>query len=305
MLRYTVGRILGAIPTLFVLALLTFFLVRLAPGGPFDSDRVWPPEIQENINHVYELDQPAIIQFGHWLRDVARGNLRESFQYIGKPVTEIIADSLPPSLEVGFFSLLFAILVGVPLGCIAAVKRGTFLDTSSMFIAVAGISLPSFLIASILILVFSLKLGWLPPALWEGPESLILPVLTLGSRPLAILARLTRASLLDTLSSDYIRTAHGKGAPASRVIFKHALKNSLIPVITTLGPLTANLVTGSFMVEVVFQIPGMGMHFVQAVLNRDYPLVMGVTIVYGVILIACNLGADLLCAWADPRIRLR
>ncbi|MCM2276493.1 MAG: ABC transporter permease [Oligoflexia bacterium] len=301
---FVLRRLLSAIPTLLLLATLTFFLLRLAPGGPFDGDRAWPPEIMANIQARYGLDQPLPAQFARWLGDVSRGDLRESFQYIGRPVSEIISESLPVSLMLGSWAMLFAVALGIPLGCLAAWKRNTWLDHSAMFLAIAGVSLPSYLVASVLILVFALWLGWVPPALWEEPGSAILPVLTLGSRPLAIIARLTRASMLEALSGDYIRTAYGKGLPDSRVIFKHALKNSVIPVITVIGPLAANLVTGSFLVEIVFQLPGMGKHFVQAVLNRDYPLVMGVTLVYGVILILSNLLVDLTYAWADPRIRL-
>lgn len=305
MMTYALKKLLGSLPTLFVLAALTFFLIRLAPGSPFDTDRAWPPEIQENINRIYELNQPVAIQFAHWLRDALHGNLRESFQYVGRPVTEMIAESLPASLLLGFLSLLVSIGVGIPLGCLAALKRGSILDFSSMFIAVTGISLPGYLIASLLILLFSGWLHWLPPALWEGPESIVLPLLTLSSRPLAIIARLTRSSLLEALNQDYVRTALSKGVTPSSVVFKHALKNSLLPVLTILGPLGANLVTGSFLVEIVFQIPGLGRHFVQAVLNRDYPLVMGVTLVYGVLLILSNLMVDLLYGWVDPRIRLK
>lgn len=304
MLLYAAKRLLGAIPTLLILAALTFFLVRLAPGSPFDADVAWPPEIKENILHVYELDQPAYVQFGHWLRDVSHGDLRDSFQYVGRPVTTVIRESLPYSLILGVFSLIFAVALGIPLGCLAAMKRGTLWDTSSMFLAVAGVSLPSFLVASILIITFSLKLHWLPPALWEGPESLVLPVITLGSRPMALIARLTRASLIEALNQDYIRTAVGKGLSDTSVVFKHALKNSVIPVITVLGPLAATLVTGSFLVEEVFQIPGIGRYFVQGVLNRDYPLVMGVTLTYGTILILSNIAVDLVYVWADPRIRM-
>lgn len=304
MLLYALKRILGAIPTLFILAALTFFLVRLAPGSPFDTDVVWPPEIKANILHVYELDQPAYVQFGHWIRDLAHGDLRDSFQYVGRPVADVLRECLPYSLILGILSLAFAVIIGIPLGCFAAMKCGTFWDTSSMFLAVAGVSLPSYLVASILIITFSLKLQWLPPGLWEGPESLVLPVITLGSRPMAIIARLTRSSLIEALNQDYIRTAVGKGLSDTSVVFKHALKNSVIPVITVIGPLAASLVTGSFLVEEVFQIPGMGRHFVQGVLNRDYPLVMGVTLTYGALLILGNIAVDLLYGWADPRIRV-
>lgn len=305
MFSYFLKRMASAIPTLAILTTLTFFLLRLAPGGPFDSDRAWPPEVQANIAAKYELDLPVSIQFAHWMRDLVRhGDLRESFQYTGRPVTQIISDSLPVSLQLGFLSLLFALTIGLPLGCISAWKQNRWLDWLSTFIAIAGVSLPSYLLASALILIFALKLGWFPPALLEGPESLVLPVITLGSRPLAMIARLTRASVIEALTEDYIRTAHGKGLSEGQILFKHALKNSLIPVIALLGPLTAQLLTGSFLVEIVFQLPGLGKHFVQAVLNRDYPLVMGVTLTYGVFLIFTNLLADLLSAWIDPRLRL-
>jgi oligopeptide transport system permease protein len=304
MLMFTLRRILGAVPTLLLLSTLTFFLLRLAPGGPFDSERAWPAEVQANIQHKYELDQPIYIQYVHWLRDVAQGDLRESFQYLGRPVADIISESLPTSMGLGGLSLLFAVSLGIPLGCIAAWRPRSWLDSSAVFLTVAGVSLPSYLVASVLILVFSLWLGWLPPALWEGPSSWILPVITLGSRPLAIVARLTRASMLESLQSDYIRTAYGKGLSHSRVLFKHALKNSLIPVITVLGPLAASLVTGSFLVEIVFQIPGLGKHFVQAVINRDYPLVMGVTLIYGMVLLTANIVVDLTYGLVDPRMRV-
>lgn len=304
MLTYLLRRLLGSIPTLLLLLTLTFFTLRLAPGGPFDGERAFPAEIQANINAKYGLDQPLPLQFAGWMEDVIRGDLHESFQYIGRPVTEIISESLPTSLLLGGLALVFSIAIGIPLGALAAWKQNTAWDASAMFLAISGVSLPSYLVASLLVLVFSLGLGWLPPALWEGPSSMILPVLTLGLRPMAIIARLTRASMIEALASDYIRTAYGKGLPARVVVFKHALKNSLIPVLTVLGPTAANLVTGSFLVEVVFQIPGMGKHFVGAVINRDYPLVMGVTLVYGAILIVSNLLVDLLYAWVDPRIRL-
>jgi oligopeptide transport system permease protein len=305
MLMFIVRRLLGIVPTLWLLCTLTFFLLRLAPGGPFDTDRAWPPEIQANIDRKYELDRPVAVQYAHWLRDIARGDLRESFQYVGRPVTRIISDAIPVSLLLGSLALVFAVGIGIPLGAIAAWKRGTWLDSSAVFLAVTGVSLPSYLVASLLILVFSLKLNWLPPALWEGPSSWVLPSIALGSRPLAIVARLTRASLLEALSSDYVRTAFGKGLSERQVVLKHALRNSLIPVVTVLGPVAAGLLTGSFLIEIVFQVPGLGKHFVQAVTNRDYPLVMGVTLVYGVVLLLSNLAVDLAYGVIDPRMRLK
>ena len=305
MFTYSIQRLIIAVPVLLLLAALTFFLLRLAPGGPFDGDVVWPPEVQANILKKYELDQPVIVQFSHWIRDVAQGDLRESFQYLGRPVTEIIGEALPSSMLLGSLALLLACIGGGLLGSVAAWKQNTWLDHTAMFVAISGISLPTYLVATVLILVFSLWLGWFPPALWEEPSSIILPVITLAWRPLAMIARLIRTTMIETFSADYVRTAYSKGMTDSAVIFKHVLKNSLIPVITLLGPITASLVTGSFLVEIVFQVPGIGKHFVQAVINRDYPLVMGVTLVYGVILIFCNLVVDIAYAVIDPRIRLK
>jgi oligopeptide transport system permease protein len=305
LLRYSSKRILASVPTLFILATLVFFLLRLAPGGPFDGDRVFPAEVKAAINAHYGLDLPLWQQWLKWMEAAfLHFDFGESFHYLGRTVNEMILHSLPPSLLLGGLSLLFAVLLGIPLGVLAAWRQGTWMDSGAIFLAIAGVSLPSYLVASCLVLVFSLYLGWVPPALWESPESAILPVITLALRPLAITARLVRSSVIETLASDYIRTAHAKGLSVSRVLFHHALRNSLIPVITVLGPLAAGLVTGSFLVEMVFQIPGLGKHFVGAVLNRDYPMVMGVTLVYGVILILSNLAVDLLCAVLDPRIRL-
>jgi oligopeptide transport system permease protein len=304
MVPFLIKRLFGAAFTLLILLSLTFFLLRAAPGGPFDTDRVWPPEIQANILRRYELDRPVSVQFAHWLRDLSRGDLRESFQYLGHPVKEILVDALPVSMSLGLLALALSILAGIPLGCLAAWKRNTWLDGVAMFSAVAGVSLPSYLVASLLILIFSLGLGWFPPALWEGPSSVVLPVITLALRPIAMVARLTRASMIEALQADYVRTARGKGLAEPAVVLKHALRNSLIPVLTILGPIAANLVTGSFLVEVVFQIPGIGKHFVQGVLNRDYPLVMGVTLIYGVVLIGSNLAVDALYGLIDPRIRV-
>jgi len=304
MLAYTLRRLAGSVPTLLILATLTFFLMRWAPGGPFDTDRVWPREIQQNIARKYELDKPVGTQFAHWLRDVLRGDFRESFQYEDRSVREIIGASLPISLQLGATALLISSVTGIGLGCLAAWKKNTWIDQGILFFSVIGLSLPSFLLATLLILIFSLRLGWLPPALWEGPSSAILPILTLSSRPLGVITRLTRISMVESLASDYIRTAIAKGLSSKAVLLKHALKNSLIPVLSVVGPLAANLITGSFLVETIFQIPGLGKHFVQAVMNRDYPLVMGVTLVYGVILILSNLVVDILYGWIDPRIRL-
>lgn len=304
MITYIIKRILSSIPTLLILVTLVFFLLRMAPGGPFDGDRAFPPEVMASIQKHYGLDQPVWKQYLIWIQGIVSGDFGESFHYTGKPVSELVVESIGPSMILGLCALFFSVLFGVPLGVLSAWRQGTWLDSSAMFLAVAGVSLPSYLVASILVLIFALGLGWLPPALWEDPSSAVLPILTLGLRPMAIVARLVRSSVLDILSSDYIRTAHAKGLSHFTVLFKHALRNALIPLLTILGPLFASLVTGSFLVEMVFQIPGLGKYFVSAVLNRDYPMVMAVTVTYGFFLIFSNLLSDLACAWADPRIRL-
>lgn len=305
MIVFLVKRLVGAVPTLLALMTLTFFVMRLVPGGPFDSERALPEEVKANIAAKYHFDEPLLKQYGRYLFDVARGDLGPSYRYMGaRGVNEIIADTLPVSAQLGFLAIAFAALVGVPLGALAAYRRNSWFDFSSMFFAVAGISLPNYLLASILILVFSMHLGWFPPALWEDWRSMVLPVITLSARPTALIARLTRASLLETLNTDYIRTARAKGLSTFDVVFKHALKNALVPVVTMLGPLTAAIITGSFVIEVIFAIPGMGKHFVSAVTDRDYTLIMGVTLVYGIIVIAANIIVDLMYAWIDPRIRL-
>ncbi len=304
-LEYAAKRLLSAVPSLLLILTLTFFLMRLAPGGPFDSDQVWSPEIEKSIQEKYGLNQPLIVQYAKFMGGAIRGDFHESFQYLDQPVTDIIKEAVPSSMLLGGLAIALSIAVGISLGALAAWKRETFWDQSSMFVALAGVSLPSYLIASLLILVFSLQLGWLPPALWEGPSSAILPAFTLAIRPIAIFARLTRASLIETLQMDFIRTALSKGLAPRAVIWKHALRNSVVPLLSVLGPVAASLVTGSFLVEMVFQVPGLGKHFVGAVLNRDYPLVMGLTFFYGFILMLCNLLVDLLSAWADPRIQLK
>lgn len=305
MIPFLAKRMLGAIPTLFALMTVTFFVMRVVPGGPFDSERALPDEVKANIAAKYHLDKPVWEQYLRYLGDLARADLGPSYRYLGtRGVNEIISESLPVSAQLGFFAIALAVVVGVPLGALAAYRKNSLFDFASMFVAISGISLPNYLLASLLILVFSMHLGWLPPALWEDWRSMILPIVTLSARPMALIARLTRASLLETLNADYIRTARAKGLDTYTILFKHALKNALVPVVTLLGPLTAAVITGSFVIEVIFAIPGMGRHFVSAVTDRDYTLIMGVTIVYGVIVITANLIVDVLYAWIDPRIRL-
>lgn len=306
MISFVLKRLLLALPTLWVLMTLTFVIMKVVPGGPFDTEKALPEDVRANLNAKYHLDEPVLKQYGLYLKDLSHGDLGLSYRYMGsRTVNEIIADTLPISAQLGFWALLFAIIFGIPLGVFSAYFKGTWLDFSAMFIAVSGVSLPNYLVASGLILVFSIYLQWLPPALWENWQSLVLPTITLGLRPMALIARMTRSSILDVLKMDYVRMAEGKGASLFRVIFIHALKNALVPVLTVLGPITAAIITGSFVVEVIFAIPGMGRHFVSAVVDRDYTLIMGVTLVYGIIVIGCNLLVDLLYAWVDPRMRVK
>ena len=302
--RYIVQRLLSAFLTLLLLAALTFFLLRLAPGGPFDGDKSFPPEIRANIERRYGLQEPLPEQFVSWMRDVARGDFRESFQHDGMPVQDIIADALPVSFQLGGLATLISLLLGVPLGLLAGARHSSWIDRSILFFTAIGTSLPSYLFASLLILVFALHLQWFPVALWEEPLSVVLPSLTLALRPLSLITQIMRASVLECLTTDWVRTALSKGLTESQVLLKHILRNSLIPLTSLLAPIVAGLLTGSFLVELTFQIPGLGKHFVSGVLNRDYPLVMGVTLTYGVILLGFTLAADLLSAWFDPRIRL-
>lgn len=304
MFVFLARRILTIFATLFVLATLTFFLLRLVPGGPFDSEKALPPDIKANVEAKFGLDKPLLVQYANYLAGITRFDFGPSFRYIGREVSEIILDTLPTSMELGVYSIFLAVLLGIPLGILSAYRQNTWIDFSAMFLAVAGISLPSYFVAAIMVYVFSLQLGWFPPALWEEWVHKVLPTITLGTRPAALIARLTRAALLESIRSDYVRTARAKGLSESRVILKHALRNSLIPVITLLGPLTAYVVTGTFVIEYIYAIPGMGKYFIDAVTNRDYPLIMGVTMVFGFMLVFANLIVDLAYAIIDPRIRV-
>jgi oligopeptide transport system permease protein len=305
MLVFLVRRTLTIFATLFVLATITFFLLRVVPGGPFDSDKALPPDIKANVEAKFGLDKPLAEQYVSYLLGMVRFDFGPSFRYIGRDVTEIISDTLPTSMELGLYSLALAIALGLPLGILSAYKQNTWIDFSAMFLAVAGISLPSYFVGAILIYVFSLQLNWFPPALWEEWVHKVLPTITLGTRPAALIARLTRAALLESIRSDYVRTARAKGLSEGKVILKHALRNSLIPVITLIGPLAAYVLTGTFVIEFIFAIPGMGKYFIDAVTNRDYPLIMGVTMVFGFMLTTANLLVDLAYALIDPRIRVR
>ena len=301
---YVVKRILEAIGTILVVATVTFVLLRFLPGGPFDSEKVLPPAIQANIQRKYNLDSPLLFQYLTYMKNLAKGDLGQSYKYVGRGVSDIIKQSMGPTFKLGFYAILVAFVFGVPLGLLAASRHNTWVDNLSMACAISGVALPNFLLGAVFILVFSVKLGWLPAALWESPIYYVLPVLTLGIRPISIIARLTRSSVLDVIKADYVRTAWAKGLGERVILFKHVLKNSLIPVLSISGPLVANLLSGSFVVEIVFAIPGMGKHLIQSVTNRDYPLILGLTLLYSLILVLANLVVDLLYCLLDPRIKL-
>ncbi len=304
MLSYLLKRCFEAGITLFIIATLVFLLLRLMPGGPFDAEKALPPEVMANLAAKYNLDAPLYQQFFQYMNQLVHGDLGESYKYIGRPVSTIIGDTFPVSFQLGVYALILSYLVGIPLGVIAANKHNSWLDSSSMFVAMSGVSLPSFLTGAIFIFLFCFQWKLLPPGSWEGPSFYILPVLTLGLRPAAIIARLTRSSVLDVIRSDFVRTAYAKGLSQRVILFKHVLKNSLIPVLTYSGPLIADILSGAFIIEMIFSIPGMGKHLILSVTNRDYPLVLGLALLFSVILVLCNLVVDLFYAVVDPRIQL-
>lgn len=303
-LLYLLKRLLGAGFLLLIIATLSFFALRTLPGGPFDQERALPPAIKKNIEAKYHLDLPLYMQYFKYMQGLSQGNLGESFKYTDQNVSDIIKNSLPVSVQLGLYALILAYLVGIPLGVFAASRHNTISDRISMILAISGISLPSFLLAPVLIMLFGFYLGWLDVAFWEGPSHYVLPVIILATGSAAIIARLTRASVLDVIQSDYIRTATAKGLHPAAVLYKHVLKNAFIPVLTLSGPIIAGLLTGSFIIEQIFSIPGISKHIVQSVSNRDYPLTMGCTLVYSLLLISSNLVVDFLYSYFDPRIKI-
>jgi oligopeptide transport system permease protein len=302
-IRYALLRLAQGLPVLLVVATITFVLLRFLPGGPFDSDKALPPEVIRNIEARYRLDAPLLEQYAHYLAGIARGDLGPSYKYIGRDVSAILADALPVSLLLGSVSLLLAIAAGIPIGLAAGARRGQAADRALQGLALLGLSLPGFVLGAALVLGVGLGLGWLPAALWEGPRYVILPALTLAALPATYIAQLTRTSVIEVMDLDYVRTARAKGLPESIVRRRHVLRNALLAVVTYFGPLLAVLLTGSFVVEQIFAVPGMGRFFVTAVTNRDYPLVLGVTLVYAALVVLSNLAVDLLYSWLDPRIR--
>lgn len=305
MLRYVLGRVGSGLITILLIVTLSFFLIRLAPGGPFDADRSLPPEVEQQLLAAYHLDEPIYRQYVRYLSQLLRGDLGPSFKYRDQSVNQIIADGLPVSLKLGGWALLLAAALGVAIGSLSAARQNTAVDHTLSSLAVLGLIVPTFVIGPVLVLVFAVHLGWLPAAGWvDGdPRYMILPIVSLVLPQVAVISRLARVSMIETLGAEFIRTARAKGLPERMVVLRHALKGALLPVTTYLGPTAAGILTGSVVVEQIFNIPGVGRFFVLGALNRDYTLVMGMVVLFGILLVLANLIVDLLYAVLDPRIR--
>ena len=312
MFSYAIRRLLGAIPTLFIIITVAFFMMRVAPGGPFDNQRRLPPEIEHNIEAAYDLDKPVYQQYFIYLGKLAHGDLGPSFKNKDFTVTEMIADGLPVSAKLGLSAMLLALVIGVTMGTSAALRQNKAIDYSVMSVAMIGITIPTFVMAPILTLVFGVYgvslFGFdlsLPVGGWNGGalRNMILPVIVLAMPQVAVISRLTRGSMVEVLHSNYVRTARAKGLSGTMVVIRHAMRAAILPLVSYLGPAIAGILTGSLVVEQIFGIPGIGRYFVQGALNRDYTLVMGVLIYYATFVILLNLLADLLYAVLDPRVR--
>lgn len=307
MATFLFRRLLISIPTLLVIITIAFFMMRIAPGGPFDEERALPPQIEKNVLAAYDLDQPLLVQYFRYLTGVLQGDFGPSFKYRDFTVTELLLTGFPPSLKVGGTAMLLAIAVGITLGTIAAIRQNAAVDHMVMATAMTGIAIPNFVMAPLLTLVFGVFLGVLPVAGWGGGslKNMILPVIALALPQIAYIARLTRGSMIETLGADHIRTARAKGLPERLVVTRHALQGALLPVVSYLGPAAAQLISGSLVIEQIFGIPGIGRYFIQGALNRDYTLVMGTVIVYALLIIILNLIVDLLYSLLDPRVQHR
>ncbi|HUW62349.1 MAG TPA: ABC transporter permease subunit [Candidatus Bathyarchaeia archaeon] len=303
MTRFIVNRLVEIVPVLFIIVTLVFFMIRLAPGGPFDTEKSAPPEVLENLEAYYHLDLPLYRQYLMYLGRLVHGDLGPSFKNSNFSVNELIALGFPVSLELGLYALAVALAIGLAAGISASLKPNSARDYVPMSLAMAGICIPNFVLGPLLVLVFALWLGWLPSSGWDGPLYKILPALTLGAAYAAYVARLTRGSMLEVLSQDFIRTARAKGLSEARVVLRHALRGGIQPVVSFLGPAAAGLLSGSFVIETIFQIPGLGRLFVQAAFNRDYTMILGTVLFYAFLILVFNLAVDVIEAFLDPRIR--
>ncbi len=305
MLRYAIGRLLGAIPTLFLIITVSFFLIRIAPGGPFDSERPLDPQVLANLRAMYHLNDPLWKQYLFYLRDICSLDFGPSFVFKDFTINDLFAKGLPISVELGSLSLCLALIVGGILGIVAALRQNLTTDYAVMTAATLGITIPNFVVAPLLTTLFGLWLGWLPVGGWNGgaPQNILLPVITLALPQVAVVARLTRGAMIETLRSNHVRTARAYGLSSYTVVVVHALRGAILPVVSYLGPAAAALLTGSVVIETIFGLPGIGRYFVQGALNRDYPLVMGTVVVVACFVIIFNLVVDLLYALLDPRVR--
>jgi oligopeptide transport system permease protein len=304
MFKFIASRSLQMLAVLAVTGTITFFLVRLAPGSPFDQERAVSPEIRRNLDAYYGLDQPMVVQYWRYFRKlVTTGDFGPSYKYSNRTVTEIIGESLPVSFELGIYAMLIAVAIGVTAGILASLRPNTLTDYLPMSLSMVGISMPTFVMGPILLLFFGLHLGWFNVSGWSSAGDKVLPAMTLGFYYAAYFARLTRGGMLEILSQDYIRTARAKGASEGRVVLKHALRGGLLPAVSFMGPALAGIITGSFTVETIFQIPGLGRYFVTAALNRDYTLVMGTVILFAALISVFNLVVDVVMVWLNPRLK--
>ncbi|MDP2673321.1 MAG: ABC transporter permease [Dehalococcoidia bacterium] len=305
MTGYIIRRTLWIIPVLWAVATITFLLMHAVPGGPFDRERELPPQVMENLNKKYNLDKPLYEQYGLYFWDLLHGDLGNSYRSVNQPVTGLIREGWMTTAQLGTVAFIYAVVFGMTLGVLAALNQNKIGDYLGVFFATAGAAMPSFIIAVFLVIIFSVKLGWFDVLGWEfgNYRKMVIPVLSLGTLPGAYIARITRASMLEVLRQDYIRTARAKGLAEYVVVLRHTIKNALVPILTVSGPLFAFLVTGSFIVERIFAIPGVGRRFVDAVFVRDYGMIMGIVLFYAAIIAVANLVVDILYAAVDPRIR--
>jgi oligopeptide transport system permease protein len=304
MIRFLFRRLLVAVPTLFLVITAAFFMMRAAPGNPFDTDRKLPAQVERNIMAKYGMDRPLGEQYLTYLGNVLQGDLGPSLKYQDKSVLDLIKEGLPTSAVIGLSALTLACLIGVLLGVMAALRQNKLIDNLTMTVAVLGVCIPTFVTAPLLVLVFAAKLGWVPTAGLNGVRSLILPVTVLALPQIAIISRLTRAGMIEVLRSNYVRTARARGLPEHRIVFGHALRAAVLPLVSYLGPACAGLLTGSLVIEKIFSLPGLGKSFVIGALQRDYTVVMGVVIVYAGLILLLNLLADIIYALLDPRVKL-
>lgn len=304
MFSYLIKRLANAVLVLWVVTTVTFFLMHAIPGGPFDQEKSLPPAVKANVEARYNLHAPLMEQYTDYLSNVVQGDLGPSFKYPGRTVNEIIADSFPVSCELGIESILLALVIGIPAGVWAAISRNGWQDRLINLGTTLGIAVPGFVLAALMVHIFAMKLGWFPAAMWDGPANRVLPALALAAMPMAFTTRLTRSSMLDVLGQDYIKTARAKGLSRATVMFKHALPNAIMPVVTYLGPMTASILTGSFVIESIFAIPGIGSYFVTSIYNRDYTVILGITIFFSALIILMNMLVDMVYPLLDPRIKL-